>query len=156
VIKASGVKDKIAAQVGNTEDRFATVFHWQAAQPPTEPRRRHATAPFYWERHPPTAALPREALQRRRARPTSAGRSRRAGKKGTCAMPASSTTPDPHDRYRRMRVTHPFLPLAGRDLEFVEQRQNCGEDRVCLHDEDGSCSRCQPGGTTQLRLTHPW
>jgi hypothetical protein len=34
-------------------------------------------------------------------------------------------------------VTHPFHPLAGRDFEFVEHRQNWGEDRVCLHDEDG-------------------
>jgi hypothetical protein len=34
-------------------------------------------------------------------------------------------------------VTHPFHPLSGRDFEFVEYRQNWGEDRVCLHDEDG-------------------
>ena len=34
-------------------------------------------------------------------------------------------------------MTHPFHPLAGRDFEFVEHRQNWGEDRVCLHDEDG-------------------
>jgi len=34
-------------------------------------------------------------------------------------------------------VTHPFHPLAGRDFEFVEHRQNWGEDRVCLQDESG-------------------
>jgi len=34
-------------------------------------------------------------------------------------------------------VTHPFHPLAGQDFEFVEHRQNWGEDRVCLHDQDG-------------------
>src|SRR5207245_11667646 len=51
--------------------------------------------------------------------------------------PASSTTPDPQDRYRRVRVTHPFHPLAGRDFEFVAYRQNWGEDRVHLHDENG-------------------
>jgi Family of unknown function (DUF5372) len=44
---------------------------------------------------------------------------------------------DPHDWYRRVRVTHPFHPLAGRDLEFVAYRQNWGEDRVHLHDENG-------------------
>ena len=48
-----------------------------------------------------------------------------------------STTPDPHDRYRRVRVTHPFHPLAGYDFEFVEYRQNWGEDRVCLRDGNG-------------------
>ena len=36
-----------------------------------------------------------------------------------------------------MRVTHPFHPLSGRDFEFVAFRQNWGEDRVHLHDEDG-------------------
>jgi hypothetical protein len=34
-------------------------------------------------------------------------------------------------------VTHPFHPLSGRDFEFVAYRQNWGEDRVHLHDEDG-------------------
>ena len=34
-------------------------------------------------------------------------------------------------------MTHPFHPLAGRDFEFVEHRQNWGEDRVYLHDADG-------------------
>jgi hypothetical protein len=34
-------------------------------------------------------------------------------------------------------VTHPFHPLAGRDFEFVAYRQNWGEDRVHLHDENG-------------------
>jgi Family of unknown function (DUF5372) len=45
-----------------------------------------------------------------------------------------STTPDPHDRYQRVPVTHPFHPLSGRGFEFVAYRQNWGEDRVRLHD----------------------
>jgi hypothetical protein len=36
-----------------------------------------------------------------------------------------------------VRVTHPFHPLSGRDFEFVAHRQNWGEDRVHLHDENG-------------------
>ena len=36
-----------------------------------------------------------------------------------------------------MRVTYWFHPLAGRDFEFVAHRQNWGEDRVHLHDENG-------------------
>ncbi|HEY3033538.1 MAG TPA: DUF5372 family protein [Streptosporangiaceae bacterium] len=36
-----------------------------------------------------------------------------------------------------MRVTHPFHPLSGRAFAFVEHRQNWGEDRVYLHDENG-------------------
>jgi hypothetical protein len=34
-------------------------------------------------------------------------------------------------------VTHPFHPLHGRDFEFVAYRQNWGEDRVHLDDENG-------------------
>src|SRR5258707_15528444 len=51
--------------------------------------------------------------------------------------PASSTTPGPGDRYRRVRVTHPFHPLSGREYELVEHRNNWGEDRVCVRDADG-------------------
>ena len=36
-----------------------------------------------------------------------------------------------------MRVTHPFHPLSGREYEFVEHRQNWGEDRVYLRDAGG-------------------
>jgi hypothetical protein len=45
-----------------------------------------------------------------------------------------STAPDPDDRYRRVRVTHRFHPLSGRDFEFVVHRRNWGEDRVCCRD----------------------
>jgi hypothetical protein len=34
-------------------------------------------------------------------------------------------------------VTHPFHPLCGQDFEFVVYRQNWGEDRVHLHNENG-------------------
>jgi Family of unknown function (DUF5372) len=65
----------------------------------------------------------------------------------TSSCPASSTTPDPQDQYLRVRVTHPFHPLAGRDFEFVEHRQNWGEDRVYLRDEDGELFSLLAGWT---------
>ena len=34
-------------------------------------------------------------------------------------------------------MTHPFHPLCGQDFEFVAYRQNWGERRVHLHDENG-------------------
>ena len=34
-------------------------------------------------------------------------------------------------------MTHPFHPLFGREFELVVHRQNWGEDRVHLHDQDG-------------------
>src|SRR5258708_23578530 len=69
--------------------------------------------------------------------------------------PASSTTPDPLDRYRRVRVTHPFHPLAGRDFEFVACRQNWGEDRVHLHDENGELFSL-PAGWTDVAPADPF
>jgi len=48
-----------------------------------------------------------------------------------------STAPDPDDRYRRVRVTHRFHSLSGRDFEFVACRRNWGEDRVYCRDADG-------------------
>jgi hypothetical protein len=69
--------------------------------------------------------------------------------------PASSTTPDPVDRYRRVRVTHPFHPLAGRDFEFVAYRQNWGEDRVHLHDENGQLFSL-PAAWTDVAAADPF
>ena len=44
-------------------------------------------------------------------------------------------------------MTHPFHPLSGRDFEFVEHRQNWGEDRVHLRDEDGELFSVLAGWT---------
>ena len=44
-------------------------------------------------------------------------------------------------------MTHPFHPLSGREYEFVEHRQNGGEDRVCLRDEDGELFSLLAGWT---------
>jgi hypothetical protein len=46
-----------------------------------------------------------------------------------------------------VRVTHPFHPLAGRVFEFVEHRQNWGEDRVCLRNENGELFSLLAGWT---------
>ena len=44
-------------------------------------------------------------------------------------------------------MTHPFHPLADRDFEFVAYRQNWGEDRVHLHDENGQLFSLLAGWT---------
>jgi hypothetical protein len=49
-------------------------------------------------------------------------------------------------------VTHPFHPLSGRDFEFVVHRQNWGEDRVHLHDEDGQLFSLPAGWTDVVPL----
>ena len=54
-----------------------------------------------------------------------------------------------------MRVTHPFHPLAGRDFEFVACRQNWGEDRVHLHDENGELFSL-PAGWTDVAPADPF
>jgi hypothetical protein len=52
-------------------------------------------------------------------------------------------------------VTHPFHPLSGRDFEFVEYRQNWGEDRVCLHDENGQLFSL-PAAWTDVAVADPF
>jgi hypothetical protein len=37
----------------------------------------------------------------------------------------------------RVRVTHPFHPWAGRELEFVKRRNNWRADRVYVRDDTG-------------------
>ena len=54
-----------------------------------------------------------------------------------------------------MRVTHPFHPLAGRDFEFVVFRQNWGEHRVHLHDENGQLFSL-PAGWTDAAAVDPF
>jgi hypothetical protein len=52
-------------------------------------------------------------------------------------------------------VTHPFHPLAGQDFEFVAHRQNWGEDRVHLHDENGELFSL-PAGWTDVAAADPF
>jgi hypothetical protein len=52
-------------------------------------------------------------------------------------------------------VTHPFHPLCGRDFEFVAYRQNWGEDRVHLHDENGQLFSL-PAGWTDAVAADPF
>ena len=54
-----------------------------------------------------------------------------------------------------MRVTHRFHPLFGRDFEFVAHRQNWGEDRVHLHDENGTLFSL-PAGWTDVAAPDPF
>ena len=54
-----------------------------------------------------------------------------------------------------MRVTHRFHPLFGRDFEFVAHRQNWGEDRVHLRDEDGELFSL-PAGWTDVAPADPF
>jgi len=54
-----------------------------------------------------------------------------------------------------VRVTHRFHPLAGRDFEFVAYRQNWGEDRVHLHDENGELFSL-PAGWTDVAAADPF
>jgi len=50
---------------------------------------------------------------------------------------------------QRVRVTHPFHPLFGRDLEFVKHRRSWRLDRVYFFDESGQLG-CVPTEWTDL------
>ena len=52
-------------------------------------------------------------------------------------------------------MTHPFHPLCGQDFEFVAYRQNWGEDRVHLHDENGQLFSL-PAAWTDVTAADPF
>jgi hypothetical protein len=52
-------------------------------------------------------------------------------------------------------VTHRFHPLFGREFEFVVHRQNWGEDRVHVRDEDGRLFSF-PAGWTDAAVVDPF
>ena len=52
-------------------------------------------------------------------------------------------------------VTHRFHPLSGQEFEFVAYRQNSGEDRVHLHDENGELFSL-PAGWTYVAPADPF
>ena len=52
-------------------------------------------------------------------------------------------------------MTHPFHPLYGREFELVVYRQNWGEDRVHLHDENGVLFSL-PAGWTDAAAADPF
>jgi hypothetical protein len=54
-----------------------------------------------------------------------------------------------------VRVTHPFHPLSGQDFELVVLRQNWGEDRVHLRDENGQLFSL-PAGWTDAAVADPF
>jgi hypothetical protein len=54
-----------------------------------------------------------------------------------------------------VRVTHRFHPLSGRDFELVVLRQNWGEDRVHLRDENGVLFSL-PAGWTDAAAADPF
>jgi Family of unknown function (DUF5372) len=72
---------------------------------------------------------------------------RARGALSTCTLDPVVNYTGPRDRYQRVRVTHPFHPLHGREFGFVEHRQNWGEDRVYLRDEDGELFSVLAGWT---------
>ena len=61
----------------------------------------------------------------------------------------SSSARDPSDLsvLPRVRVTHPFHPWAGRELEFVKRRRSWGADRVYVRDDGGGLVSLPAGWT---------
>jgi len=52
-------------------------------------------------------------------------------------------------------VTHRFHPLYGREFEFVEHRQNWGENRVYLREQNGQLFSL-PAGWTDAAPVDPF
>ena len=48
-----------------------------------------------------------------------------------------STTSSSNDNTPKVRITHPFHPLFGREFELIARRSVWREDRVFFHDCEG-------------------
>ena len=64
-----------------------------------------------------------------------------------------SIAPDPQSASQRVRVTHPFHPLAGREFSLVVRKNNWAEDRVFFFADDGQLTSLPAAGRTWTRRT---
>ena len=55
-----------------------------------------------------------------------------------------------------MRITHPFHPLTGRELDLVRVNHNWHEERVCLEAADGQLLWWLPRRWTSLEPPEPF
>jgi len=55
----------------------------------------------------------------------------------------------------RVRVTHPFHPLFGQEIDVVERRHNWGEDRVFYRDRQGHLASV-PARWTSVEAEDPF
>jgi hypothetical protein len=63
-----------------------------------------------------------------------------------------------HDRpveQQRIRITHPFHPLAGREFDLVVRKNNWAEDRVFFFADDGQLTSL-PAGWTDVDPPDPF
>lgn len=66
----------------------------------------------------------------------SSGSSKKTLKAAIC-FNAPSIAPIPSQEARRIRITHPFHPLSGKQFDLVEHRCIFTESFVYFHDDDG-------------------
>jgi len=75
------------------------------------------------------------------------------------ARPAAWTDPsiasDPPRAPQKVRVTHPFHPLAGREFGLVVRKNNSAEDRVFFFADDGQLTSL-PSGWTDVDPPDPF
>ena len=66
-----------------------------------------------------------------------------------------ANAPEGDDAVPRFRVTHPFHPLFGRQLELTAQAQEWGEERVYYRDPTGRM-RFLPARWTSMAAADPF
>ena len=68
---------------------------------------------------------------------------------------ATPIAPGTHDPGGRVRITHPFHPLRGREFALLDERRSGDEDRVWYQSDDGT-ARTVPRGWTDLSVADPF
>ena len=65
-------------------------------------------------------------------------------------LTTESTASGTDDLSAPVRITHPFHPLFGQDLDLVIRRHNWGEDRVFYRDHNGHTASIPARWTTAV------
>ena len=65
-----------------------------------------------------------------------------------------STAARPEEVTDPVRITHPFHPLSGQEIDFVDHRPHWGEDRVFYRDREGHLASL-PARWTSLVTADP-
>ena len=91
-----------------------------------------------------------------RSRKRQAARAERPGP--SCSPGCSSmqsTAAHPAEATEAVRITHPFHPLCGQALNFVDRRHQWGEDRVFYRNRHGHLASL-PAGWTSMQPEDPF
>ena len=149
-------KQAVPAATATTACSLPTLDSGPWSSPSAGKRSPRSAPPSH---HPRTIPQPYRGLRRLQPLPNRRAPRAPPASAGLSSSPAStiteSTAGSPEESSTQVRVTHPFHPLCGEVIDFVERRHNWGEDRVFYRDQWGHLTS-MPAGWTSVEAEDPF